>query len=241
MRSLPALIYGTAWKKDRTAELVATALRLGFRAIDTACQPKHYNEAGVGEGLDRFYSESGLTRDDLFIQTKFTSVNGQDPTKYVYLFLSPPLISFTTASPMMTKHHWLTRYSPHAVMQHAVICVNQVMQSFERSCSNLRTGYLDSLLLHSPMSRFEDTMTVWRVFETLHRSGRVRSIGISNVYDMTTLEHLYEQADVKPAYVQNRFYAKSGYDKEIRAFCQMHNMQYQSFWSLTANRHVMDR
>ena len=41
---LPAnLFYGTAWKKDKTAHLVVLALKNGFRAIDTACQPKHYN------------------------------------------------------------------------------------------------------------------------------------------------------------------------------------------------------
>jgi hypothetical protein len=44
----PSVIYGTAWKKEKTADLVALALQQGFRGIDTACQPKHYNEAGVG-------------------------------------------------------------------------------------------------------------------------------------------------------------------------------------------------
>jgi hypothetical protein len=38
------IIYGTAWKKERTTELVRTAVLAGFRAIDTACQPKHYSE-----------------------------------------------------------------------------------------------------------------------------------------------------------------------------------------------------
>lgn len=45
---IPIIFYGTAWKKDKTAEYVALALKSGFRAIDTACQPKHYNEFGVG-------------------------------------------------------------------------------------------------------------------------------------------------------------------------------------------------
>ena len=39
---MPKLIYGTAWKKERTADLVEKAVKLGFRGIDTACQPKHY-------------------------------------------------------------------------------------------------------------------------------------------------------------------------------------------------------
>jgi hypothetical protein len=44
MPPLPALLYGTAWKKDRTRPLVELAVRLGFRGIDTACRPKHYDE-----------------------------------------------------------------------------------------------------------------------------------------------------------------------------------------------------
>ena len=39
---MPRLIYGTAWKKDATTQLVIQAVLNGFRGIDTACQPKHY-------------------------------------------------------------------------------------------------------------------------------------------------------------------------------------------------------
>ena len=39
---MPQIVYGTAWKQERTKELVVLALQNGFRAIDTAAQPKHY-------------------------------------------------------------------------------------------------------------------------------------------------------------------------------------------------------
>jgi len=81
---MPKLIYGTAWKKERTADLVTQAVRAGFRGIDTACQPKHYYEPGVGEALRRLIKEDGLKREDLFIQTKFTSLDGQDPDNIPY-------------------------------------------------------------------------------------------------------------------------------------------------------------
>jgi CBS domain-containing protein len=48
---VPGILYGTAWKGDRTAALVEAAITLGFRGVDTACQPKHYHEPGVGDGL----------------------------------------------------------------------------------------------------------------------------------------------------------------------------------------------
>jgi diketogulonate reductase-like aldo/keto reductase len=63
----PRLAYGTAWKKARTADLVYQALKAGFRAIDTACQPKHYEEKLVGDGIRRAISEGVVTRQDLFV------------------------------------------------------------------------------------------------------------------------------------------------------------------------------
>ena len=48
---MPRIIYGTAWKKERTADLVVKAIQAGFRGIDTACQPKHYNEPLIGAAL----------------------------------------------------------------------------------------------------------------------------------------------------------------------------------------------
>lgn len=75
---VPDLLYGTAWKEERTEELVIAALDAGFRGIDTANQRKHYFEEGVGRGLQRKLREGLIRRDELFLQTKFTFVDGQD-------------------------------------------------------------------------------------------------------------------------------------------------------------------
>tara|TARA_B100000959_G_scaffold267973_1_gene312126 strand:- start:751 stop:1599 length:849 start_codon:yes stop_codon:yes gene_type:complete len=85
---MPGLIYGTAWKKERTADLVVKAIQAGFKGIDTACQPRHYNESLVGEALNRL-KEQGIERDSLFLQTKFTSLDGQDPEQVPYDKNSP--------------------------------------------------------------------------------------------------------------------------------------------------------
>ena len=74
---IPPFMYGTAWKKEATTRLVLMAVEAGFRAIDTANQLIHYDEARVGEAL-LTVAENGITRDQLFLQTKFTPVNGQD-------------------------------------------------------------------------------------------------------------------------------------------------------------------
>ncbi|HEV8182344.1 MAG TPA: aldo/keto reductase [Candidatus Angelobacter sp.] len=76
--AIPDFLYGTAWKEDRTAALTELAIRSGFRAIDTANQRRHYFEAGVGQALAAAYRAGLVTRDDLFLQTKFTYQEGQD-------------------------------------------------------------------------------------------------------------------------------------------------------------------
>ena len=48
------------------------------------CQPKHYNEPGVGDGWTAAAQELGLTRQDLWLQTKFTPIGGQDPERIPY-------------------------------------------------------------------------------------------------------------------------------------------------------------
>jgi diketogulonate reductase-like aldo/keto reductase len=202
----PRIIYGTAWKKAETARLVTTAIQQGFRGIDTAGQPKHYDEAGVGTGVAASLRE-GLTRGDLFLQTKFTPSSGQDSTRIPY--------------------------DPKAPLP------EQVAQSCAASLRNLQTDYLDGLLLHSPLPNPKQTMQAWRAIETLVDSGAVRQPGISNCYRPEQLGALYNSARVKPAIVQNRFYAETAYDREIRAFCRQRRIVYQCFWTLTANPDVL--
>jgi diketogulonate reductase-like aldo/keto reductase len=202
----PRIIYGTAWKKADTARLVTLALGQGFRAIDTACQPKHYNEAGVGEGLALALS-TGLRRSDLFVQTKFTPLSSQDPLQLPY--------------------------DPNASV------AEQVAQSFQASLRQLQTTYLDSLILHSPLADDGQTLEAWRAMEALAERGGSRRLGLSNCYSLEQFQRLYESAEVKPATLQNRFHDKTGYDRELRAYCLAHGVVYQSFWTLTANPQVL--
>jgi diketogulonate reductase-like aldo/keto reductase len=203
---MPRIIYGTAWKKADTERLVSTAIQRGFRGIDTACQPKHYDEAGVGAGVAACLSRE-LTRAGLYLQTKFTSVSGQDP-------MSIP-------------------YDPKAPLS------VQVAQSFAASLRNLQTSYVDCLVLHSPLANPKQTSAVWHAMESLVDSGGVRQLGISNCYELRQLQALYQTARIKPSVVQNRFYADTRYDREIRAFCREQQIIYQCFWTLTANPRVL--
>jgi diketogulonate reductase-like aldo/keto reductase len=197
-------VYGTAWKEGRTAALTELAIRMGFRAIDTANQRKHYFEAGVGEGLAAVNAAGIVTRADLFLQTKFTYRQGQDER---------------------------LPYDPAASLS------VQVAQSMASSLEHLRTGYVDSYVLHGPASGYgwsDDDREVWEAMVKERDAGRARALGVSNV----SLEQLEEMA-ATPAFVQNRCYARFGWDRHVRRFCQARGIVYQGFSLLTANRAVL--
>ena len=202
--AIPAFLYGTAWKEERTEGLVTAALASGFVGIDTANQRKHYFEAAVGTAVRQAIAAGGVTRETLFLQSKFTFAEGQDQR---------------------------LPYDPSATT------ATQVQQSFASTLEHFATTYLDSYVLHGPSQRFglgSRDHEAWRAMEVLQRAGKSRLIGVSNV-DLAQLEALYAFAEVKPAFVQNRCYARTRWDAKVRAFCQAHDIVYQGFSLLTAN------
>jgi diketogulonate reductase-like aldo/keto reductase len=195
---VPAFIYGTAWKEERTAALTAQALAAGFRAIDTANQRKHYFEAAVGEAI----AASGIARDQLFLQSKFTSVDGQDQR---------------------------LPYDPDADV------ATQVRQSLASSLEHLGVDRLDSYLLHGPSVRrgwSDEDREALATMAELQAEGRVRLLGVSNV----TREQLESLDAFAPAFVQNRCYARTRWDADVRDLCRARGAVYQGFSLLTANQ-----
>lgn len=198
-------MYGTAWKEERTEALTRLALQAGFRGIDTANQRKHYFEAGVGAALQAALQAEEISRSELFLQSKFTFLQGQDDR---------------------------LPYDRRAAIG------QQVRQSFESSLVHLGTEYLDSYVLHGPSSRRgleAADWQAWQAMEALARAGKVRFLGISNV-SLEQLQALYAKAAIKPKFVQNRCYAKTGWDRAVRALCSAQGSVYQGFSLLTANR-----
>ena len=148
--AIPPFMYGTAWKKEATTGLVLQAVEVGFTAIDTANQLVHYDEARVGEALLQLAMQ-GITRDSLFLQTKFTSINGQD-----HRLPYDPRVNITTqvqqsfASSLAHLHtDYLDSYVLHGPYS--------------------RRGL-----------RSED-WEVWAAIESLYDAGKTRMIGVSNV------------------------------------------------------------
>ncbi|CAE6492739.1 unnamed protein product [Rhizoctonia solani] len=350
LSNIPKIIYGTAWKKDQTKALVIQAILQGFRGVDTACQPKHYREDLVGEALAELYEQNRVSRDNVFIQTKYTPIGGHDRSQPIpwldsYLLHSPldtpahteeawgtlcdlrnegltleflqsigkvdvvqnrwyegnawdvqvhkycldhgivyesfwtltdpshddhharkmplsnlPKIIYGTAwkkdqtkalviqavlqgfrgidTACQPKHYRYTPIGGHDRSQPipydpSAPIPTQVRTSFEKSLSNLRTTWLDSYLLHSPLGTVAHTKEAWGTLCDLRNEGLVQRIGVSNTYDTQTLELL--QSIGKVDVVQNRWYEGNAWDVQVHKYCLEHGIAYESFWTLTGS------
>jgi diketogulonate reductase-like aldo/keto reductase len=117
----------------------------------------------------------------------------------------------------------------------------QVAQSMASSLEHLGTDYVDSYVLHGPSSGYgwsDADGEVWEAMKKERDAGRTRRLGVSNV----SLEHLEQMEAVgleAPAFVQNRCYARLGWDREVRLFCRERKIVYQGFSLLTANAEVL--
>ena len=118
----------------------------------------------------------------------------------------------------------------------------QVAESLASSLEHLATDYVDSFVLHGPSSGYgwtDDDAEVWDAMRREQSDGRARFLGVSNV----SLSHLEQMAVTHaetPAFVQNRCFARLGWDREVRAFCRERNIVYQGFSLLTANLEIVN-
>jgi len=117
----------------------------------------------------------------------------------------------------------------------------QVEESFASSLQHLNVEQIDSYVLHGPSSPVginRDDWAAWRAMENIYQSGRTRLLGVSNV-SLDQLESLCRDAKVLPHFVQNRCYAKQGWGRDVRDFCDGNGLVYQGFSLLTANGAAM--
>lgn len=117
----------------------------------------------------------------------------------------------------------------------------QVAQSMASSLEHLQTDYVDSYVLHGPASNYgwsDVDAEVWEAMKKERDAGRARLLGVSNV-SIQHLEQMVAFHKEAPAFVQNRCYARLGWDREVREFCSKHGIVYQGFSLLTANMEVV--
>ncbi|TAQ85271.1 hypothetical protein B7494_g6404 [Chlorociboria aeruginascens] len=175
---VPAMLYGTAWKGERTSDLVVQAIMARFRGVDMAVQPRHYREDLVGDGLRKAFLQGCVTRGDIYLQTKFTWASGQDAENIPYDLKASISTQVRTSID-------------------ALLYALRSKQSNE-SASDL---YLDCLLLHFPLPTLEEA---WKAMEA-YVPHKIRSLGVCNT-SLLVLHVLcnVEAIQIRPTVVQNR-------------------------------------
>jgi diketogulonate reductase-like aldo/keto reductase len=148
--TVPSFMYGTAWKKDATTRLVELAVESGFTAIDTANQLIHYQEALVGDALGSL-ARKGIKRESLFVQTKFTSLDGQGG--------QPP---YDPSADLTTQ----VKQSFDSSLSHLG---TDYLDSYVLHAPFSRQGL------------GAEDWEVWSAMEAFYRAGKTKMIGISNV------------------------------------------------------------
>jgi diketogulonate reductase-like aldo/keto reductase len=119
----------------------------------------------------------------------------------------------------------------------------QVAQSLASSLEHLGTDHVDSFVLHGPASGYgwsEADAEVWDAMGKQRDAGRTRLLGVSNV-SLKHLQDMHASHAGMPAFVQNRCFARFGWDRDVRAFCKELNIVYQGFSLLTANQEVLQQ
>jgi diketogulonate reductase-like aldo/keto reductase len=148
---VPHFLYGTAWKEEETRRLTELALRAGFRGIDTANQRRHYDEAAVGQAIAAAIEHGLVTRDELFLQTKFTFLRGQDHR-----------LPYDPRAPIAAQ----VEQSFASSLAHLG---TEVVDSYLLHGPTQQSGLAPA------------DWEAWRAMEVIHESGRARLLGVSNV------------------------------------------------------------
>ena len=137
---------------EQLADIIYEAYKVGYRLIDTS--DDYRGETGVGMAIERLKAE-GVDRENLFIQTKISTDNAyaDEPLRGIY---------FNKNNDFMKRH-----------------TVEEVVrEKVEISLREMKTDYLDSLLIHYPFYGYYEE--IWGEFCKLKKEGVVRYIGVSN-------------------------------------------------------------
>jgi diketogulonate reductase-like aldo/keto reductase len=194
---MPTIGFGT-WltnEPESLEKLLNSALEAGYRHFDTAYF--YQNEDILGDVLKKWFDSGRVKREDLFIVSKL------------------PMIAM-----------WPYR-------------VNEFLK---KSLKALQLDYVDLYMIQFPIGLKHDENDVipkdedgkvildtkthleatWKAMEHEVRSGRTKSVGLSN-FNQEQIERILQSCTIPPVNLQvevNAYFQQ----KELRAFCKKHNI-----------------
>lgn len=105
------------------------------------------------------------------------------------------------------------------------------LRAIDESLQNLGLAYVDLYLVHWPQSDVRDQ--AWRAMEEIYRSGKAKSVGVSN-YTVRHLQELLDNTSLVPHVNQVEFhpfiYAQQ---KELLEFCHEHTILVEAYSPLS--------
>lgn len=110
----------------------------------------------------------------------------------------------------------------------------ETLRSFERTMDWTGLEYVDLYLIHSPkpwLSNRDDytkeNKEVWKAMEEIYKSGRCRSIGVSN-FNIADLESVMDNCRIIPMVNQIRL-SVGHFQEEITAFCKKNDILVEAY------------
>ncbi|KIR25287.1 oxidoreductase [Cryptococcus deuterogattii 99/473] len=186
---MPRIMYGTAWKKERTAE-----------------------EDLVGQAIKSLISEGVVKREELYIQTKFTSIDGQDPSLTLPYDPSSPIEE-------QVKQSFETSLKNLGVEYIDAVVLHSPLKSRE-----------DTLKAYLTLSRFLSTKQVRHLGISNCYDPLLLKWLIDSVAEYSSKHQ--EEPEVKVEIVQNRWYEGNGWDWDTLGLLLC---RFRSFWTLTGS------
>lgn len=195
---MPATGQGTY---PMTGDVLYNAMRC---AVDCGCTlfdsaHSYPNESSIGDSLRRIYASTDLRRHDMFLISKIGDRldNGMPMGYYFYNSPSCP-----------NRDHR-----------------RSVFAQVEESLANLRTDYIDLLLIHWP---YNDCLEeIWQAMEELYARGTVRAIGVSN-HRERHLRRIMASASVRPM-VNQIYISPLNTQRATIEFCRAEDIVPQAY------------
>lgn len=121
-------------------------------------------------------------------------------------------------------------------LTNAMHATDDARRAFDGTMDELGLPWLDLFLIHWPVPKQNKYLDAWKVLIELRKSGRVRSIGVSN-FNVDHLERIIGETGVVPAVNQVELHP-TFQQRGLREFHQRHNIRIESWSPLGQGREL---
>jgi aryl-alcohol dehydrogenase-like predicted oxidoreductase len=178
--------YGSKTSKRQALKILKKLEEHNINYIDTAISyGLGYSESIVGDFIHK-------SRERYFISTK-VGIQAQSISTLKKLAL--PLVRTIYSFPFLNKA--IKKQSAAVYDDHKILSVQEVYGSIQQSLKNLRTDYIDQLLIHNNCAIYLNNPAVLDLLNQYKEKGIIRHIGITtDTLDTPTLSQIHKNKDL---------------------------------------------